>query len=170
MDGAPKIAVLTDEDVEGDPDWWYSHRECGQELWQIICHWVWNLRLSLGQTQQPEIRRELEWVPPKEATLVFVASDPPPEEYGPWHKAAEKGRARGRFVAAAFEMQENGTLLCKAWASLWLSEVRQETHFTQRAVYLAYQTDCQPCSSREQYLGPQAKGHRARRVLLSNWF
>ena len=35
--------------------------------------------------------------------------------------------------------RENGTLRCPAGASLWLSEVRQETPFTQRAVYLAYQ-------------------------------
>jgi hypothetical protein len=156
--------VLADEDSEGDPDRWCSRTECGQELWQIICHWVWNLRLSLGQTLQPGTQRELEWAPPKEATLVFVVSDPPPEEYGPWQKAAEKGRARGRFGAAAFAVQENGTLRCPAGASLWLSEVRQETPFTQRAVYLAYQTDCQPCSYREQCLGPEAKGHRARRV------
>jgi hypothetical protein len=87
-------AVLADEDYEGDPDRWCSHTECGQELWQIICHWVWNLRLSLGQTLQSSTRRELEWAPPKEATLVFVVSDPPPEEYSPWQKAAEKGRAR----------------------------------------------------------------------------
>src|SRR5215469_14244406 len=34
-------------------------------------------------------------------------------------------------------------------------EVRQENSFTQRAVYLAYSTDCQPCALREQCL---AKG------------
>ena len=156
--------VLADEDVEGDPDRWCSHSACGQELWQLVCHWVWNLRLALGQTLQPGEGREIEWAPPKEATLVFVVPDPQPEEYGPWRKAAEKGRARGRFGAAAFEEQENGTLRCPAGASLWLSEVRQETPFTQRAVYLAYQTDCQPCSYREQCLGPEAKSHRARRV------
>ncbi|WP_201386752.1 hypothetical protein [Ktedonobacter sp. SOSP1-85] len=33
-----------------------------------------------------------------------------------------------------------------------------------RAVYLAYQTDCQPCALREQCLAPGAKGNRARRV------
>jgi hypothetical protein len=37
-------AVLADEDVEEDPDRWCSHTECGQELWQIACQWVWNLR------------------------------------------------------------------------------------------------------------------------------
>jgi hypothetical protein len=45
-----------------------------------------------------------------------------------------------------------------------LSEVRQENAFTQRAVYLAYQTDCQHCSLREQCLASGAKGDRARRV------
>lgn len=30
--------------------------------------------------------------------------------------------------------RENGRLRCEAWASLWLSEVRQENAFTQRAV------------------------------------
>jgi len=28
-------AVLTDEDVEEDPDRWCSYAACGQELWQI---------------------------------------------------------------------------------------------------------------------------------------
>jgi len=42
--------------------------------------------------------------------------------------------------------------------------VRQENAFTQRAVYLAYQTDCQRCALREQCLASGAKGDRARRV------
>ncbi len=39
MDEEPKIAVLTDEDVEVDPDRWCSSTACGQELWQIACQW-----------------------------------------------------------------------------------------------------------------------------------
>ena len=137
MDEALSRAVLADEDVEGDPDRWCSHAECGQELWQTICQWIWNLRLALGHTLQGGEQREIEWAPPKEATRVFVEADSTPEEYGPWQKAAEKGRARGRFGAKAFVLQENGTLRCPAGASLWLSEVRQETPVTQRAIYLA---------------------------------
>src|SRR5215469_4070492 len=110
MDVAPSRGCWRMLYAEGDPDRWCSHTQGGQELWQILCHWVGNLRLSLGQMLQPETRRELEWAPPKEATLVFVVADPPPEEDGPWQKAAEKGRARGRFGARAFEEQENGTL------------------------------------------------------------
>jgi hypothetical protein len=41
--------VLADEDLEQDPDRWVSHTPCGQEFWQILCQWIWNLRLELGQ-------------------------------------------------------------------------------------------------------------------------
>jgi hypothetical protein len=44
------------------------------------------------------------------------------------------------------------------------SEVRQENAFTQRAVYVASQTDCPHCELRGQCLGRGAKGNRARRV------
>lgn len=40
----------------------------------------------------------------------------------------------------------------------------RENAFTQRAVYLASQTDCQRCSLREQCLASGSKGDRARRV------
>src|SRR5436305_1132008 len=66
-------AVLADEDVEEDPDRWCSSTECGQELCQIACQWVWNLRLSLGQTMQGVQLRELEWAPAKAAPAVFEA-------------------------------------------------------------------------------------------------
>ena len=35
--------ALADEDLEQDPDRWCSHSACGQEVWQIISQWVWNL-------------------------------------------------------------------------------------------------------------------------------
>ncbi len=102
MDVGPKIAVLADEDVEEDPDRWCSYTECGQELWQIACQWVWNLRLTLGKTMQGGELREIEWAPPKEAPAFLVAEENPPEEYGPWQWAAAFGRATGRFGAEAF--------------------------------------------------------------------
>ena len=40
----------------------------------------------------------------------------------------------------------------------------KRTRLRERAVYLAYQTDCLPCSLREQCLDPGATGNRARRV------
>lgn len=35
-----------DEDLEQEPDRWCSHSPWGQEAWQIICQWTWNLRLE----------------------------------------------------------------------------------------------------------------------------
>jgi len=141
-----------------------SYTECGQELWQIACQWVWNLRLALGQQMQGGMVREMEWAPPKEAPPVFVAVENPSEEYGPWQWATPFGRATGRLGAEAFSLQENGMLRCPAGASLWLSEIRQENTYTQRAVYVASQTDCPQCALREHCLGRKAKGNRARRV------
>src|SRR6266700_3305168 len=155
--------VLADEDVEEGPDRWCSYTECGQELWQIACQWVWNLRLTLGKMMQGGELREMQWAPPTETAPLFFAWQDPLEEYGPWQCAGESGRAAGRFTADAFTLQEDGKLRCPAGASLWLSEVRQENAFTQRAVYLAYQTDCQRCALREQCLASGAKGERARR-------
>src|SRR6266567_2076326 len=120
--------------------------------------------LDVRKTMQGGELREMEWAPPKEAPPVLVAEENPPEEYGPWQWAQAFGRATGRFGAEAFVLQEDGKLRCPAGASLWLSEVRQENAFTQRAVYLAYQTDCQRCALREQCLASGAKGDRARRV------
>ena len=116
--------MLADEDVEEDPDRWCSYTECGQERWQIACQWVWNLRLSLGQTMQGGKVREIEWAPPKESPAVFVAEEPSSEEYRPWQWASAFGRATGRFGAEDFVLQEDGKLRCPAGASLWLSEVR----------------------------------------------
>jgi hypothetical protein len=157
-------AVLADEDVEEDPDRWCSYTECGQELWQVACQWVWNLRLSLGKTMQEADLREMEWAPPKEAPPSLLVVEDSPQEYGPWQWAAAFGAAAGRFGADAFVLQENGTLRCPAGSSLWLSEVHQENAFTQRAIYLGFRSDCEPCALKERCLGRGAKGNRARRV------
>ena len=117
-------AVLTDEDIEEDPDRWCSYTECGQELWQVVCQWVWNLRLTLGKRMQVSEVREIEWAPAKEAPPLFVAVENAPQEYGPWQWARQFGAATGRFGAETFSLQENGGLRCPAGANLWLSEVR----------------------------------------------
>jgi hypothetical protein len=98
------------------------------------------------QGDQP---REMEWAPAKAAPPFLVPEESSSQEYGPWQQAAAFGLATGRFGAGA---------------SLWLSEVRQENAFTQRALYVASQMDCPHCALREQCLGRNAKGNRARRV------
>ena len=68
-------SALSDEDQEQAPDRWCSHAAWGQESWQIVSQWVWNLRLELGHQLQPEPIRTTEFAPalppmPKEAALV----------------------------------------------------------------------------------------------------
>jgi len=160
--------VLADEDVEQDTDRWCSYTPYGQELWQIASQWVWNIRLTLGQTWQATPLREIEWSPipdPLPATTPSVAAEEARKEaYGPFHWAGDAGRARGRFAASAFVLQEDGMLRCPAGALLWLQEQRQETPYAQRLVFCAPLEACQPCLLREQCLGRGAQGNRARRV------
>ncbi len=40
--------ALEDEDIEQEPDRWCSHSAWGQEAWQIVAQWTWNLRLEVG--------------------------------------------------------------------------------------------------------------------------
>jgi hypothetical protein len=45
--------VLADEDREQQTDRWCSRTMWGQEAWQIVNQWLWNLRLRLGQHLAP---------------------------------------------------------------------------------------------------------------------
>lgn len=90
--------VLADEDIEQDPDRWCSHTPCGQEFWQIISQWVWNLRLELGQHLSPAQMRTTEFAPAFEASSPPAIEPPPlPEVYGPLN--GHRGRLRGAFQA-----------------------------------------------------------------------
>src|SRR5438445_1841252 len=61
--------LLADEDQEQDPDRWCSHAPAGQEAWQIVSQWVWNLRLELGHGLEPTPMRTTEFaLPIKEPT------------------------------------------------------------------------------------------------------
>ena len=55
--------ALADEDAELDPDRWCSHSAWGQEAWQIISQWIWDLRLELGHHLHPESVRTTEFAP-----------------------------------------------------------------------------------------------------------
>jgi len=59
--------ILADEDQEQETDRWCSHAPAGQEAWQMVSQWVWNLRLELGQTLSPSRLRTTEFAPAREA-------------------------------------------------------------------------------------------------------
>src|SRR5258708_12905382 len=96
--------ALADEDQEQDPDRWTSHSASGQEAWQLISQWVWNLRLELGHQLAPDPVRTTEFapaLPPIPAHTAPTSGYAPPQVGLPW-KA-------GRFSGQDFALQPHGT-------------------------------------------------------------
>jgi hypothetical protein len=136
---------LSDEDVEQDPDRWCSHSAWGQECWQVVSQWVWNLRLELGHQLHPDPVRTTEFAPalPSPSPHAAPASGYAPPQVGlPW-KA-------GRFSGQDFALQPDGTLRCPASQKLLPHEQRREADGSLRVVYGASIRSCRPCPLREQ--------------------
>lgn len=155
--------TLADEDIEQDPDRWCSHSAWGQECWQIISQWVWNLRLELGHQLQPTPLRTTEFAAPVPAT---PAKTVPASGYGP-QKRASPWKV-GRFSGQDFTPQPDGTLRCPAGASLFPQERRHEADGSLRVVYAASIRSCRPCPLREQcqWQGKATRKPRQVSVLL----
>jgi len=137
--------ALADEDQEQDPDRWVSHTATGQEAWQLISQWVWNLRLELGHQLHPDPVRTTEFAPaapPVPAPTAPCSGYAPPQVGLPW-KA-------GRFSGQDFVPQPDGTLRCPANQSLVAHERRREANGSLRVVYAASIRSCRPCPLREQ--------------------
>ncbi len=137
--------ALSDEDEEIDPDRWCSHSACGQEAWQCIAHWVWNLRLELGHQLQPEPLRTTEFSP---ANVPPQAGQVPPQGYEP--PVIGGAWKAGRYSGKDFVLQPDGTVCCPADQKLIPHEQRREADGTLRVVYGASIHSCRPCLLREQ--------------------
>jgi hypothetical protein len=136
---------LSDEDAEQDPDRWCSHSAWGQECWQVISQWVWNLRLELGHQLHPEPVRTTEFAP---ALLPPAPHAAPTSGYAP----AQVGLPwkAGRFSGQDFALQPDGTLRCPASQKLLPHEHRREADGSLRVVYGASIRSCRPCPLRQQ--------------------
>ncbi len=151
--------TLADEDQEQEPDRWCSHAPCGQECWQIISQWLWNLRLELGHQLCPTSIRTTEFAP-----AASQSQEPqgyrPPVVGGAW-KA-------GRFAGEAFALQPDGTVRCPADKRLLPCERRSEQGDSLRIVYAARIADCRACQLREQcqWNGKETRKPRQMSVLL----
>jgi hypothetical protein len=153
--------VLSDEDREQNPDRWVSHTACGQEFWQILSQWMWNMRLELGHRLHPTPMRTTVFAPAQTEPLPAPVPDNTPSAiYGPleWARAARGGI----FAGADFAEQPDGTLLCPAGHLLYAGERRAEEDGTVRVVYAARIADCRECPLREQCLlhGKETRGPR----------
>jgi hypothetical protein len=88
--------ALSDEDQELDPDRWCSHSAWGQECWQVIAQWVWNLRLEVGHRLEPTSLHTTEFASAlssqSEQVATRPASSPPASGYGPPTTATRLGK------------------------------------------------------------------------------
>src|SRR6266851_1578771 len=164
--------VLADEDQEQDPDRWCSHAPAGQEAWQIVSQWVWNLRLELGHVLEPTPMRTTEFAPPvkeEPAQPVVSAQEEEPAQpvvYGPpqW---ARPSFTKG-FAGADFRLLPDGTLRCPAGRPLYAQERRPERNGSLRVLYAARIGHCRSCPLREQ-CQESATTIKARRVSAVCW-
>jgi hypothetical protein len=158
--------ALYDEDLEQEPDRWCSHTACGQEVWQIISQWVWNLRLELGHQLAPDPVRTTEFAPALPSAPQETLSPSPSQGYGP-AEVALPWKA-GRFSGRDFALQPDGTLRCPANQSLVAHERRREADGSLRVVYAASIRSCRPCPLRElcQWQGSATAKPRQVSVLL----
>jgi hypothetical protein len=150
--------ALADEDQEQDPDRWCSQSAWGQECWQIVSQWVWNLRLELGHQLQPTAMRTTEFTAgPQEAVSSGYGR---PTVALPWK--------RGHFSGQDFALQPDGTLRCPAKQVLSPTEQRRERDGSLRLVYAARLSQCRACPLREpcQWHGRATKKPRRVSVLL----
>src|SRR6266496_4007351 len=163
---APKINALADEDLEQDPDRWCSHTANGQEAWQIISPWVWNLRLELGHQLAPDPVRTTAFAPALAPIQKEALSASPAQGYAPAVVALPW--KTGRFSGQDFALQPDGTLRCPAGQTLSVNERRREADGSLRVIYAASIRSCRPCSLREQcqWLGKATAKPRQVSVLL----
>jgi len=76
--------VLSDEDQEQEPDRWCSHTTWGQQFWQILSQWLWNLRLELGHALHPTPMRITEFAPAQAEPVAQPENSKPTDlSYGP---------------------------------------------------------------------------------------
>jgi len=151
--------VLSDEDREQDPDRWVSRTPCGQEFWQIISQWMWNVRLELGHHLAPTPMRTTAFAPAQDVPLLRAVADTTPAlTYGPpeWTQA----RRAGKFAGADFAPQPDGTLRCPVGHPLYAETRRKEHDGTMRVLYAARLPDCRICPVRPQCQGDNTKGPR----------
>src|SRR6266516_4178526 len=144
--------ILADEDQEIDPDRWCSHSAWGQECWQLVTQWTWNLRLELGHQLEPTPVRITEFAPaiPQQSkqAATLPPSSTPASGYGPPTTATSW--KTGRFTGADFPLQPDGTLRCPAGKPLHPQERRREADGSLRMVFAASIGHCRPCPLREQ--------------------
>jgi hypothetical protein len=156
--------TLFDEDQEIDPDRWCSHSAWGQECWQVVAQWTWNLRLELGHQLNPQPLRTTEFAPAIPSGPVAPTNSPPVQGYGP--PAVALPWKAGRFSGQDFTLQPGGVLLCPEGKTLRPTEQRREADGSLRVLYSARIRDCRDCPQRPQCQWHGEATTKPRRISL----
>lgn len=161
---------LADEDQEQDADRWCSHTPAGQECWQILAQWMWNLRIELSQLAQPTALRTTE-LAEAQATQVVIGPPLAQGRGGEAQTAPAAGRwadpARAGLLGGAdFTPQEDGTLRCPAGQTLRERERRPQADGSLRIYYAARLSSCRTCALRTQCLRREPTQRLGRKVSV----
>ncbi len=164
--------VLADEDGEQDSDRWCSHTPNGQECWQTLNQWVWNLRLELGQKLSSSELRTTEFAKASVIESAPTVEPAPPEKHTPPAKYGPPQWARlsftGGFPGSAFIPQPDGTLRCPADRPLYPQERRPKRDGSLRVLYAARIGHCRSCLLRAR-CQESSSSLKPRRVSALFW-
>ena len=154
--------VLSDEDREQDSDRWSSYTPFGQETWQILSQWMWNLRQELSQQCNQPRCVSPSLPPPQTESLPSPDLSPAGPSCGPpqWARAARAGSLGGQD----FLPQPDGTLRCRQGATLYPQERRSQHDGKVRVLYAARIADCRSCPFRIHCQGHGISTKKPRRV------
>jgi hypothetical protein len=159
--------TLSDEDKEQDPDRWCSRTAWGQEFWQILSQWMWNVRLELGHHLSPTPMRITTFAPAQLFSAPVAQEPAKPMAYGPPKLA--RAAQMGGIPGDTFKPQADGTLHCPMDKPLYAQERRAERDGSVRVVYAARIAHCRPCPRRVQCLGYGTATKKPRRVSAVLW-
>ncbi len=185
--------TLGEEDRELPTDRWVSYRENGEEVWQILCQWIWNLRLwrgveALGAVPDRDVVDTLaeaiegESVTLSETELVFVsdaivepaveASVEPAVEASvePAVEASVEPAVEAQVVAVpfgsgAFRQRSALLVVCPSGVEMHASE-RVHLAKESRIRYAAPGAKCAECEWSMACRGSTAKEARGRRITM----
>lgn len=178
---------LAQEDREMPTDQWVSFQPQGQEFWQILCQWVWNLRLRAGaldadaeatrEPLQPEVEA-LRGTPAAQRpiatsrTAPSAVAVPKRDEARASSEALSEPRSNAwsvklavSFGSGCFERRDARTVVCPAGVTMRPSErVMRRTGECVR--YQAPPKKCAACEWSRACRGHEKKMAHGHRVTL----
>jgi hypothetical protein len=189
-------ATLAQEDREVPADRWITYSPQGQEIWQILCQWVWNLDLWLGRVVDPTkaLVRETDFTPeiqtlPEVSRVISLIETPTPAtsddttapEQDPGvaptvSNSPDRGESTESLAIPAlspspsetliFQRDDSGTMRCPAGEPMRFVETRKVKTGIRHRLQVAA-TTCATCTLRASCRGPEDESFQGRRITVA---